>query len=76
MEKVFLSKIDNRKYLSFYLDSIEKSLCSLNCEKPVITIPSVKISQFQPLLNKFGFKLSSVLNTYGRTRNDEYFYNI
>jgi hypothetical protein len=152
MEKVFLSKIDNKKYLNFYLNSIEKSLCGLNseypdfwswytakvipglaqdereivlyivhdyiagisilkntpaekkistirvlsafqkqgigaqifkdsleylnCDKPVLTIPAVKIPQFQPLLKKFGFKLSSVLNTYGRTRNDEYFYNI
>lgn len=53
----------------------EKSLETLNCDSPVITVSQERVSQFSSLLNYFGFELSQVISGYYKQTSDEYVYN-
>jgi len=51
------------------------SLIWLDCEKPTITVCQERLHELQPLLQKFGFTLEQVCDSYYRPGRPEYVFN-
>ncbi len=54
---------------------IETSIQKLETEHPLITVSDVRLSQFEPLLNKYNFNLHSAYESYYRQHITEFSFN-
>lgn len=54
---------------------IERSFMLLNTDKPLMTVAENNLDQLRPLIQRFGFELTSVKDSVYKTGVKEYYYN-
>ncbi|HJJ17065.1 MAG TPA: GNAT family N-acetyltransferase [Bacilli bacterium] len=54
---------------------IEQSFNYLETKKPLITLPDYKIEMFKPLIKKYNWQLSEVLDNFYNNRSKELCFN-
>ncbi|MBZ7929158.1 MULTISPECIES: GNAT family N-acetyltransferase [Campylobacter] len=70
-----LKVMDNYQNKGIGIKLFEKSFEVLKTTKPLLSVSEEKLPVFKKIFNYYGFKLTSIKDSYYRKNKKEYFYN-
>lgn len=67
--------IDEYKNRGIGIKLFKRSLLALNTNRPLVTVPEERFSEFHKIFTHFGFELTEIKENYYRKGKKEYIYN-